>query len=98
EIDMTAKVWRIPATRMKAHREHLVPLAPQVLELLRELRTISADGELLFPNLLDPREPMSENAIIGNIRLTMGYAGKATGHGMRRTFSTWGNENEFNAD
>jgi len=97
EIDTKAKLWRVPAHRMKAGVEHVVPLAPQALDVLSTLRTLTGEGTLLFPNLLDPEQPMSENAIIGNL-YTMGYAGKATGHGMRSTFSTWANENGFNAD
>jgi integrase len=98
EIDTKAKLWRVPATRMKAGVEHIVPLSPQVLNLLAELRAISGEGELLFPHLFDPEQPMSEGTIINNIRYGMGYAGRATGHGMRRTFSTWCNEQGFNPD
>lgn len=97
EIDTKAKLWRIPAHRMKAGVEHVVPLSPQVLELLATLRTLTGEGDLLFPNLLDPEQPMSPNTIISNIK-NMGYAGRATGHGMRSTFSTWCNENGFRAD
>ncbi len=94
EIDTKAKVWRIPADRMKSGEEHLVPLAPQTIDLLATLRVHTGEGDLLFPNLLNRQEPMSPNAIIGNIK-NMGYAGRATGHGMRSTFSTWANEHEL---
>ena len=74
EVDTKAKLWRIPAHRMKAGVEHVVPLSPQMLELLATLRTMTGDGDLLLPNLLDPEQPMSPNAIIGNIKE----------HGLRR--------------
>lgn len=91
EIDAKAKLWRIPAGRMKARREHLVPLSPQVLALLAELRTISGERELLFPSLIDPDEPISENTILACIG-RLGYRGKLTGHGMRSMFSRWAHE------
>jgi integrase len=98
EVDTKSRVWRIPASRMKAHREHVVPLAQPVLELLAELRAISGEGELLFPHLFEPDQPISEGTIINAIKYGVGYRGRATGHGMRRTFSTWANENGFHPD
>jgi integrase len=100
EIDTKAKLWRIPATRMKAHREHLVPLAPQVLELLADMRRISGGepDDFLFPHLFEPEQAISEGTIINAIKYGCGYRGRATGHGMRRTFSTWANEQGFHAD
>jgi integrase len=98
EIDTKSRVWRIPSSRMKANREHLVPLAQAVLDLLAELRAISGEGELLFPHLFEPGQPISEGTIINAIKYGVGYQGRATGHGMRRTFSTWANENGFRPD
>jgi integrase len=98
EIDTKAKLWRIPAERMKAHREHLVPLARPVLELLDELRLITGEGDLLFPHLFEPDQPISDGTIINAIKYGCGYRGRATGHGMRRTFSTWANEQGFHPD
>jgi len=106
EIDTKAKLWRVPATRMKARREHLVPLAPQVLELLAELRKISGNGKsnwsedetFLFPHLFESGQPISDGTIINAIKYGCGYRGRATGHGMRGTFSTWAHETGFNSD
>ena len=98
EIDTKAKLWRIPASRMKARREHLVPLAPQALELLAELRQMTGEGDLMFPHLFEPDQPISEGTIINAIKYGCGYRGRATGHGMRSTFSTWANEQGFHPD
>lgn len=51
EIDLDAKLWTIPAERMKAKREHIVPLSPQALEILEVMRPISAYREYVFPRL-----------------------------------------------
>ena len=48
EIDVEAKVWRIPAARMKKRREHVVPLSRQALAVLEELRALTGEGRLIF--------------------------------------------------
>jgi integrase len=100
EIDTKAKIWRIPSDRMKARREHLIPLADPVLELLAEIRRISGGNpeDYLFPHLFECNQPISDGTIINAIKFGCGYRGRATGHGMRRTFSTWANEQGFHPD
>uniref|UniRef100_A4XZH7 Phage integrase family protein n=1 Tax=Ectopseudomonas mendocina (strain ymp) TaxID=399739 RepID=A4XZH7_ECTM1 len=62
EFDLDGAMWEIPAERMKMRRKHLVPLPHQAVELLRELRKITA-GELLFPGLRDPARPISPTTL-----------------------------------
>lgn len=62
EFDLDGALWEIPAERMKMRRKHLVPLPPQAIELLRELRRITA-GDLLFPGLRDPSRPISPTTL-----------------------------------
>lgn len=50
DLDGDAPIWRIPAARMKAKRAHDVPLSRQAVEVLRELRGYTGDGEYLFPH------------------------------------------------
>ncbi|APZ98714.1 integrase [Sphingopyxis sp. QXT-31] len=92
EFDLDAAVWRIPAGKMKARRAHSVPLSPQVVALLGELRAMTGGGGYLFPALYSPRRPMSENTI--NVALRrMGFGkDEATAHGFRATASTLLNE------
>lgn len=54
EIDLNAKLWIIPAERMKAKREHIVPLSPEALEILDVMKPISAHHENIFPSRNDP--------------------------------------------
>lgn len=49
EIDWENGIWTIPAARMKASREHRVPLSPRALELLKEALRAAGTSELLFP-------------------------------------------------
>ncbi|MGK8440628.1 tyrosine-type recombinase/integrase [Ectopseudomonas hydrolytica] len=62
EFDLDGAMWEIPAERMKMRRKHLVPLPDQAVELLRELRKVTA-GELLFPGLRDPARPISPTTL-----------------------------------
>jgi integrase len=99
EFDLEGKnpEWRIPAEKMKMGTPHIVPLAHQALELVRELRTIST-GRYLFPSLRTGARPMSENTV--NAALTrLGYTGEMqVGHGFRTIASTMLNELGWHPD
>ena len=98
EIDLDAGEWEIPAERMKAKRAHWVPLSPQAIELLRELRrTVPAGQEFLFPNRRDPKRPMA-NRSLNAVLERLGYAGIGTPHGMRAAFSTYFNSVRVDKD
>jgi integrase len=80
ELDLDAKVWTVPATRMKAGREHRVPLSERamaILERMAEIRT----GDLVFPGRRR-RRPLSGVALAA---LVPG----ATVHGFRSAFRDW---------
>lgn len=90
EIDTDAALWTIPAAKMKrtVHgkvngRPHLVPLAPQALALLADLRPLTGHGRFVFPSLMSGEECMSENTIRAALR-RMGYDNDTmTPHGFR---------------
>lgn len=87
EFDLEAAEWRIPAGRMKMKTPHIVPLAPQALDVLEALKTISGSRPHLFPGERDHDKSMSNNTILGALK-RMGYQGKMTGHGFRGVAST----------
>lgn len=86
EIDWNSKVWRIPADKMKMDRPHIVPLAPQVIEILEQLKELNFSQQYVFYNP-STRKPYSQNAFI-NALYQMGYKYKMTGHGFRGLAST----------
>jgi integrase len=92
EIDMAAKAWTVPAARIKAARDHRVPLSDRalaVLEKLSEART----GGLVFPGQRDGR-PLSAMAMEMLLRRMDQDA--VTVHGFRSAFRDWaGNETHF---
>jgi integrase len=89
-------LWRISALRMKARTEHLVPLTPQVVAILNQLRALAGRSEYILP------APTRQGVISQNTLLyavySMGYHSRVTIHGLRGTASTVLNENGFNRD
>lgn len=81
EFDLAAGRWVIPAARMKLRREHWVPLAPQVVQLLRQHAGVVGDAGRLFPGLR-PGKPLSE-ATLSAALASMGWHGRHTPHGFR---------------
>lgn len=90
-------IWTIPAVNMKgdlarkAGDPHVVPLAPEAVECIRQLRALTGAGPLAFPSIRHAHKPMSENAI-GYLLNRAGYHGRQTAHGLRSTFSSIMNE------
>ncbi|EPH2973342.1 integrase domain-containing protein [Klebsiella pneumoniae] len=97
EIDLDAKLWTIPAKRMKAKREHIVPLSPQALDILEVMKPISAHREYVFPSRNNPKQPMNSQTANAALK-RIGYGGKLVAHGLRSIASTALNESAFNSD
>jgi integrase len=96
EIDWDKEEWRVPAARMKMREQHIIPLAPQVIDILKSLQDISGNRQFMFPGYHNPRTFMSENALVFAIRKRLNY--DATAHGMRTVASTVLNEQGFRPD
>lgn len=83
EIDFEEQRWNIPAEKMKMKQAHIVPLAKQVVAILRELQPLTGYGRFVFPCHRSPLRPMTNNAINAALR-RMGYTSdEMTGHGFR---------------
>ncbi|ELD4947128.1 tyrosine-type recombinase/integrase [Salmonella enterica] len=97
EIDLDTKLWTIPAERMKAKREHVVPLSPQALDILEVMKPISAHREYVFPSRNNPKQPMNSQTANAALK-RIGYGQKLVAHGLRSIASTAMNEAGFNSD
>ncbi len=86
EIDLTAKTWTVPAERMKAGREHRVPLSDEALALLPS--KAGAPSALLFPGARRgaPLSDMSLLAVLRRLKVA------TTVHGFRSSFRDWAAE------
>jgi len=96
EIDLAAKVWTVPAERMKAGREHRVPLSDACIAVLDQVRPLALmkDGmpDLSAPVFPGPRRalPMSNMTMLMLLRRMS--RDDLTAHGFRSTFSDWAAE------
>ena len=96
DLDGEAPLWRIPPTRMKMRRTHLVPLSDQATKALKQLKDQAGNASHLFP-AATRTGVISENTMLFAL-YRMGWHGRATVHGFRSTASTILNENQFNKD
>ncbi len=87
EIDFASATWTIPARRMKARREHRVPLSARALKILREARELGDGSGLIFPS-------QRARAIHGGTvsRLVRELGIDAVPHGFRSSFRDWAAE------
>ena len=89
EVDLDEAVWAIPAGRMKAKREHRVPLSEPALLILRQMAVGRAPGQLIFPGQRPGRSlsDMSLTAVLRRMK-----RGALTAHGFRSSFRDWASE------
>jgi integrase len=88
EIDQDRAIWTIPAERMKAKREHRVPLPPRCLEILTCAKELAANSEFVFPGRSGGK-PMSNVAFLMALRR---MKLDVTAHGFRSAFRDWAAE------
>ena len=99
EIDWNGKVWTIPAERMKAHKQHRVPLVQEALDVLYQVKGLHEN--LVFPS------PVKQT-VLSDMALTQLIRGiyekhhpdleVPTVHGFRSSFRDWCSENSFSRD
>ena len=88
EFDLAAKEWLVPASRMKAKRDHRVPLSGRVLEILTDAKSLSDGGDLVFAGTKQGR-PLSDMTLSKLVK-ELGF--EADVHGFRTSFKTWAQE------
>jgi integrase len=92
EVDFEKKVWTVPAARMKAGREHRVPLSARAFSIVKQLAS-ETDGDFLFPGKRR-NKPLSNMAM--DMVLRRMKQDEATVHGFRSSFRDWaGNLSSF---
>ena len=92
EVDLANAVWTVPASRMKAGREHRVPLSAAAVAVLEKVKPL-AGGEpeaLIFPGL-KPGKALSD-AAFNALLIRMDRKGEFTPHGFRSSFRDWAGE------
>jgi integrase len=90
ELDLLDKTWTLPAARMKAGREHRVPLSARAVAIFEEMQAHRhGDDSFAFPGGKAGR-PLSNMAFLMLLRRM--DRGDLTAHGFRATFKTWASE------
>ena len=89
EIDLTAKVWTVPAERMKAGREHRIPLSARAVTIIKEMQA-GKQCDYVFPGPTG-KKGMSNGALLAVIK-GMGEYAAYVPHGFRSTFRDWAAE------
>lgn len=88
EIDLEAKTWTVPADRMKAGEEHVVPLSEPAVALLKSLPRVAPNEDFLFPGIRRGRA-IVDAAVSKSMRIALP---NGTVHGWRSTFRDWAAE------
>jgi integrase len=88
EIDLEARTWTIPAARMKADKEHKVPLSDAAVAILKDMRAIR-QSDRVFPGNKQGR-PLGHTALLVHAKRASGT--DMTTHGLRSTFRDWAAE------
>ncbi len=87
EMDVEGREWRIPAGRMKANRDHRVPLSTRALEVLAEAKALTSNSGLVFPSATGRKH---SRAAISKLVQQLGIG--AVPHGFRSSFRDWAAE------
>ncbi|WP_176594405.1 integrase arm-type DNA-binding domain-containing protein [Sphingobium sp. EM0848] len=98
DLNSAEPIWRIPAERMKKRNEHIIPLPPQAVKLLREIKALNIAGQAgdkrygkyLFPSPLSNDGVIAEGSMIGTLKRL--DVGDITVHGFRAVASSILNE------
>ena len=87
EIDVESRTWTIPSERMKADREHRVPLSERAMEILAEARTLDDGSDLVFPSWTGrPLSDMTHHKLLRTLDID------CVPHGFRSSFRDWAAE------
>jgi integrase len=92
EFDFDDNIWRLPATKMKMSRDHIIPLSRQALSILNDMKIYSGDGKYVFPSPTKGKAVHGQSSIVNALR-RIGYTtDQMCAHGFRAMASTLLNE------
>ncbi|CRK76736.1 Prophage CP4-57 integrase [Nereida ignava] len=92
EVDLTTNVWTVPAERMKAGREHRIPLSKRAVAILMSIQSNRNPEEFVFPGW-KAGTGLSDGALLALMKKIA--FGPYTPHGFRSTFRDWAAEEAY---
>ena len=84
ELDYENDLWQIPGNRMKAGKDHLVPLTDPIKEVLEVLRRFNDHDEYVFRSHRGRKKPHIDESALNQLLKRLGYGGRQTAHGLRQ--------------
>ena len=91
EIDMAAKIWTVPAERMKANREHRVPLCSRAIDILRTMQAAQQNVYIFAGHSIQKNSHLSTGAFLALFKRLPKFK-EFTPHGLRSCFRDWASE------
>ena len=94
DLECDEPLWIVPNYNMKNKIDFHVPLSPQTVKILIEMKSFSGPDGYVFTQIINPHKPISENALL-YFSNRLGYAKRHTIHGFRTVASTYLHEREL---
>jgi integrase len=91
EIDWSTKVWTVPAIRMKAGKEHRIPLSTRAVEILQIMKTVQQNEYIFHGHSVTKNSHMSSGTCRIVMKRMLSFS-QYTPHGLRSTFRDWAAE------
>lgn len=99
EFDLEARVWTIPAERMKGkpgeRAEHRIPITDEIADIHEQMKLIARHSSCLFPHR-HKRDESQSPSVLQKVLTSMGVRGTVTVHGFRSTFRDWVSDHGYN--
>jgi integrase len=93
EFDFEKKIWRIPKEKMKTKTLHIIPLTPQTITIIENVKKITGNGKYLFPSPTSTLRPICENTLVQALRRLDYTKDEIVAHSFRGIASTILHEN-----
>nr|WP_236688284.1 tyrosine-type recombinase/integrase [Photobacterium kishitanii] len=97
DIDLENRVWTIPAENMKRRKAHRIPLTPQAIEILDQIRPQSEQFDYVFPGERDTNSHVSLFTANAAIKRSLGLKDELVAHRLRSVASTALHEQGFDS-
>ena len=92
EVDQKENLWTIPAEKMKARRDHEIPITEEIQKLLDKMYSFNGNTDWFFYSPRGKKYPYINPASINKMLVEIGYKDVTTAHGMRSLALTAGQE------
>ncbi len=92
EIDEDKLMWTVPASKMKAKRDHQIPITPQIKRVFERMYEINGDQQYVFYTVFGKKHDYMNPSSINSFLKDLGYAKLTTAHGFRSLALTAGQE------